>query len=551
MAPETNADADAQTETLRDVYGAINPDDVEAREDWDPALEPEGLVPETAVDGRKFTVAAWDGGVSDLEGLDDMNIYDVREGAPAVVVYLSTHGGVQVFEGELTSDLSGYGRRVEVRDGDDVREVVNVDGQDRYEAVRTDTGRHVGTMLDVRLTRPWDTLADYHTLPDGVDTLYEVVEVYDDREEVVAVEPSRDAANQARAAHTVAYGEEEPTGLLVRERGADDEGDVEDDDDDDDGEPTFQYDESDMASLPDVDDALEAAINDEGDDDARTDGGEVDVEEPGKEDMIRDVVPTLSEGDVLVLDVLLNGDTTTRKLTVDSAEVTEFDTHTGYSVETVDDGPHATTHGRLEDLDVNTSGDFPVYLYTGTTTMKSRQNRDGRVVRVRVRRDDGDDDDARTDGGRPVEDNRRGVAGDPVPDAEYGDGPEDLTPDVDPAEGGHIPPGETPDHIPSPTAPDRDSPVEWTGRAHLVTTSCSECGESVEVPEGRAEQAARGLEPVTCDDCTHDCLNAAADHLTEAAPDPALPPHIVPYSCEACGQRLLFDTETGEHEVDA
>lgn len=41
-----------------------------------------------------------------------------------------------------------------------------------------------------------------------------------------------------------------------------------------------------------------------------------------------------------------------------------------------------------------------------------------------------------------------------------------------------------------------DSPVEWTGRAHLVTTSCEVCGATVEdVPESTA------AEGVTCDVC--------------------------------------------------
>ncbi|QLG30100.1 hypothetical protein HUG10_21170 (plasmid) [Halorarum halophilum] len=44
---------------------------------------------------------------------------------------------------------------------------------------------------------------------------------------------------------------------------------------------------------------------------------------------------------------------------------------------------------------------------------------------------------------------------------------------------------------------DRDSPVEWTGEAHLVTVSCDAgCGKSLTVAE---EAAVDG--PVTCNDC--------------------------------------------------
>lgn len=41
----------------------------------------------------------------------------------------------------------------------------------------------------------------------------------------------------------------------------------------------------------------------------------------------------------------------------------------------------------------------------------------------------------------------------------------------------------------------RDSPIEWTGEAHLVTTGCDVCAESLTVAEGTAAQG------VTCPDC--------------------------------------------------
>lgn len=91
----------------------------------------------------------------------------------------------------------------------------------------------------------------------------------------------------------------------------------------------------------------------------------------------------------------------------------------------------------------------------------------------------------------------------------------------------------------------RESPVEWTGRAHLVTTSCSECGDSVTVSEQRAIEADQGR-PVTCPDCEHDCR----EHLEAGRNEPATPEHIVAYTCRVCGDKLEFNTRTGEHGVD-
>lgn len=49
---------------------------------------------------------------------------------------------------------------------------------------------------------------------------------------------------------------------------------------------------------------------------------------------------------------------------------------------------------------------------------------------------------------------------------------------------------------------DRDSPIEWTGEAHLVSVSCGECGTSIQVPEETAialEQ--RHGRSITCGEC--------------------------------------------------
>lgn len=85
----------------------------------------------------------------------------------------------------------------------------------------------------------------------------------------------------------------------------------------------------------------------------------------------------------------------------------------------------------------------------------------------------------------------------------------------------------------------RDSP-------DTVTVSCTECGQSVVTDEGTARAASRGLEVVTCDDCTHDCLN----HFGEGSNEPGTPDHIVHYTCQLCGEFWEFNVRTAEHEVD-
>ena len=156
MDRSTRADDDStETQTLRDVYGAIDLDDVEERRDYDPALLPDGAVPETAPDGRDYHTAAWDGGVSDLEAADGP--YTTEEGAPAVLVYVSNQGGVQVHEGEVVT-CSGRVVTVEADDGT-LRTAHAADIAGRHEAVHNHAGadsRHIGTMLEVRLVESWD-----------------------------------------------------------------------------------------------------------------------------------------------------------------------------------------------------------------------------------------------------------------------------------------------------------------------------------------------------------------------------------------------------------
>lgn len=78
-----------------------------------------------------------------------------------------------------------------------------------------------------------------------------------------------------------------------------------------------------------------------------------------------------------------------------------------------------------------------------------------------------------------------------------------------------------------------------------VTTSCSECGASVQAHEHAAAEKVRGFRAITCDRCEHDCL----DHFDEGRNDPLTPPHIVDYECKVCGERWEFNTRTAEHEV--
>ncbi|AGC65574.1 putative capsid protein VP18 [Haloarcula hispanica virus PH1] len=158
MARESQSDdvtADENTQTLRDVYGAVDMDGLESREEYDPALLPDGAVPEEAPDGRDYHTAAWDGGMSDLEAAP--GAYTSEEGQPAVLVYVSNRGGVQVHEGEIVT-CSGRVLTVEADDGT-IRTAHRADIAGRENAVHNHAGadsRFIGTMLEVRLVESWD-----------------------------------------------------------------------------------------------------------------------------------------------------------------------------------------------------------------------------------------------------------------------------------------------------------------------------------------------------------------------------------------------------------
>lgn len=90
---------------------------------------------------------------------------------------------------------------------------------------------------------------------------------------------------------------------------------------------------------------------------------------------------------------------------------------------------------------------------------------------------------------------------------------------------------------------DVDSPVEWTGKAHLVSVGCSECGAKVTV----SEDVAASPNPVTCEDCVHDCLGHLEDYSADAIAGD-VPRHLALYRCSKCGDTWTFDVREGRHE---
>jgi len=88
--------------------------------------------------------------------------------------------------------------------------------------------------------------------------------------------------------------------------------------------------------------------------------------------------------------------------------------------------------------------------------------------------------------------------------------------------------------------PRRDSPIEYRGDAHLVTVTCTECGDSFQVPESTAAAS----QPTTCRGCTHECVDGG--HL-EPTPEAAPARHLARYRCTVCGQRWTFDIRSGDH----
>jgi len=139
--------ADPQSQTVRELYGPLIPAEVDGLSDWDPALAPEGFVPEAAPDGRPFHTAAWDGGLSDLRVAPDL--YDTAPGAPVVLVYASVQGAAQVFSGEI---VHTHGRRLKLEgEGGTTRTVHEADNAGRENAVHGDNGAYIGEMCEVRL----------------------------------------------------------------------------------------------------------------------------------------------------------------------------------------------------------------------------------------------------------------------------------------------------------------------------------------------------------------------------------------------------------------
>lgn len=151
---DSNDDSDASEQTAREQFGPLIPETIDSPEEYDPALVPDGFIPETAPNGRRFTTAAWDGGLSDLEAAPEL--YDTDAGAPAVLVYASIQAGAIAFEGKIV-DSTGCSVTIEAADGT-TRTVYEADADGRVDAVHGTTGTYVGRLCELRLTLAADDL---------------------------------------------------------------------------------------------------------------------------------------------------------------------------------------------------------------------------------------------------------------------------------------------------------------------------------------------------------------------------------------------------------
>jgi transcription initiation factor IIE alpha subunit len=57
----------------------------------------------------------------------------------------------------------------------------------------------------------------------------------------------------------------------------------------------------------------------------------------------------------------------------------------------------------------------------------------------------------------------------------------------------------------------RDSPIEYTGEAHLVTVSCDLCDETYSVSESTAHHNDENGVPFVCSDCSERLSNLHSD----------------------------------------
>lgn len=65
----------------------------------------------------------------------------------------------------------------------------------------------------------------------------------------------------------------------------------------------------------------------------------------------------------------------------------------------------------------------------------------------------------------------------------------------------------------APRRHDRDSPIEWTGEAHLVGVTCDGCGGAMTVPETVAHTADVEDRELTCEACEADTGIAGIDRI--------------------------------------
>jgi len=145
---DSGGNSDAPEQTARERFGPLIPETIDSPEEYDPALVPDGFIPETASDGRRLTTAAWDGGLSDLHAAPEL--YDTDTGAPAVLVYASVQAGAIAFEGEIV-EREGHYIMLKAADGT-TRTIYEADARGRVDAVHGDTGTYVGRLCELRLT---------------------------------------------------------------------------------------------------------------------------------------------------------------------------------------------------------------------------------------------------------------------------------------------------------------------------------------------------------------------------------------------------------------
>lgn len=96
---------------------------------------------------------------------------------------------------------------------------------------------------------------------------------------------------------------------------------------------------------------------------------------------------------------------------------------------------------------------------------------------------------------------------------------------------------------------DRDSPVEWTGRAHLVTMSCDVCDEVQEIPGTTAEYLVENDKPLICPECKEQVESTGSEMFRFKNPQKDI--RVLADVMEAHGFSTKADVLRGfSHELD-